>query len=868
MPATTTVAATLTEMSTLDTKSLIRQLDGHPAGLTAFERDARLARHGKNVVARAEAPHWTVQLLRCLANPFVLVLISLDLVFALTADLKGTITVSTMVLISVGLRFWQEFRSTRAADRLRAMVTTTATVARRGTGGSRRGATGAVTAEVPFELLVPGDVIYLSAGDLVPADCRLLTAKNLVVDQATLSGESIPVDKRACDGPTLTGDVLDSPAFCFLGSTVLSGSGTAVVVGTGASTYLGSITDRLGTRDEETSFDSGVRAASWTLIRFALVMVPIVLAVNGFTRGDWPQAFLFAVSVAVGLIPEMLPVIVTANLAKGAVALSGQQAIVKRLRAVQNFGAMDVLCTDKTGTLTEDRIVLDRYLDVRGRHEDRVLEFAYLNSAFQTGLRNLLDRAVVERVDADQRLMLEASWRLVDEIPFDFERRRLSVIVRDTEGVNLMITKGSVDEVLAGCASLEIDGIELPLNAVVRLDLLEQAAEFAEDGLRVLAVARKKVPERGAYQVEDEENMVLIGFLCFLDPPKDSAAAAVKALAGRGVAVKVITGDNHLVAAKVCREVGIEVGEVVLGQQIDAADDAQLHEIVENATVFARTNPAQKARIVRALRAGGHTVGYLGDGVNDAAALREADLAISVDSAVDVAREAAEVILLRKDLTVLERGVVEGRRTFGNTMKYVKLTASSNFGNVLSVLVASAFLPFLPMLPVQLLVQNLAYDASQLSIPWDGVDREYLRKPRRWEAGGLVRFMLLVGPLSSVFDIALFAVMWRLFGADQPALFQSGWFVEGLLSQLLIVHVIRTKRVPFLGSRATWPVLAATVLVMAVGVALPFSPVAGALGMTALPVAYFPWLAAVLLGYCLLVQGVKTWYVRKFTNWL
>ncbi|GAA0644100.1 magnesium-translocating P-type ATPase [Kutzneria viridogrisea] len=866
MRTTTSVAATLTELSTMDTKALIRHLDGHPAGLTTFERDARLARHGKNLVAAGEAQLWANQLLRCFASPFVVILLVLDLVLALTGDHKGTITVSAMVLISVGLRFWQEFRSGRAAQRLRAMVTTTATVARRGTGGTRRGVSGAVTTELPFELLVPGDVIHLSAGDLVPADCRLLTATHLVVDQATLSGESLPVDKEA-GAPVPAGrNVLDSPSFCFLGSTVLSGTATAVVVGTGARTYLGSIAERLTHRVEDTSFDRGVRAASWTLIRFALVMVPIVLAVNGFSRGDWAQALLFAVSVGVGLVPEMLPVIVTANLARGAVALSRRQAIVKQLRAVQNFGAMDVLCTDKTGTLTEDRIVLDRYLDARGRHEDSVLELAFLNSALQTGLRNLLDRAVTERVDADRAMMLEATWRLVDEIPFDFSRRRLSVVVRDTDAHHLLITKGTVEDVLAGCTALAVDGVELPINSLVRKDLLEQAEELAADGLRVLAVARKAVPEQEVYQVEQEQGLTFVGYLCFLDPPKDSAAAAVRELTGHGVAVKVITGDHPLVAAKVCREVGIEVGEVVLGNQIDAADDAKLAGLVERTTVFARTTPTQKARVVRALRANGHTVGYLGDGVNDAAALREADLSVSVGSAVDVVREAAEVILLRKDLTVLAHGVVEGRRTFGNTMKYVKLTASSNFGNVLSVLAASAFLPFLPMLPVQLLVQNLIYDLSQLAMPWDRVDREYLRAPRRWEARGLARFMLVIGPLSSVFDLALFAVMWRLFGADQPALFQTGWFVEGLLSQVLIVHVIRSRR--GLASRASWPVVLATALAVAAGLALPFSPVAASLGMRVLPVSYLPWLAGALLGYCLLVQLVKTWYVRKFTSWL
>jgi Mg2+-importing ATPase len=789
------VAATLTELSAMDTATLIRHLGVSPAGLTSLERNARLARHGRNRVAGADGPPWTTRLLRCLRSPFVGLLLGLDLVLALTANVAGALTVGVMVLVSVLLRFAQEYRSDLAAKRLRALVATTATVARRGRRSPRRFADplGSVTTELPVELLVPGDIVHLKAGDLVPADCRLLVAHNLVVEQGTLSGESLPVRKTVTTD-RIAGNVLDSPVFCFLGSTVVGGSATAVVVGTGSSTYLGSIAERMTLVDRDA--DAGMRSVSWTLIRFTLVLAPVVLAVSGLVHGDWSQAALFAVAVAVGLTPEMLPVIVAANLAKGAVELSRQQVIVKRLRAVHEFGQLDVLCVDKTGTLTDDRIVL-------APTDERTLALAYLNSALQTGLRNPFDRAVIDAVEPDHRLLMEAQYRLVDELPFDHERRRMSVIVRDTDGRHLLVTKGAVEH------------------------------EAALHGTRVLGVWRKEIEAREIYQPSDEDGAELVGHLFFQDPPKESAAVAVRQLQELGVEIVVVTGDNEQVARKVCRDIGIP-----------------------DATVHARATPARKAEIVRELKKN-HTVGFLGDGVNDAAALREADLAISVGAALPVARDTAEVILLRKDLTVLAQGVLAGRRTFANTMKYVKLTASSNFGNVLSVLAAAVFLPFLPMLPVQLLVQNLAYDIAQLAIPWDGVDREQVSSPRKWAGGDLARFMLLVGPLSSVFDIVLFAAMRDY----DPATFRTGWFVEGLLSQLLIVHVIRTQR----RSHASRPVIVATVVTAAIGLTLPLT---GLFGLVQLPAGYFGWLAAVIVGYCVLVQAVKTRYVRKFATWL
>ncbi|MET9415415.1 magnesium-translocating P-type ATPase [Streptomyces klenkii] len=871
-----------------------------PHGLRQDDAELRLARDGANVVAHDTGPRWYAQLAKAFWNPFIMILVVLLAVMYVQwlqvadeepFDPKIPI-IGTMVLVSGLLRFWQEHRSAGAAAALRALVTTTTAVRRR----ADRNADPA-TVEIPMDRVVVGDVVRLAAGDLVPADLRLLTAKDLMVSQAALSGESLPVakaDTRAHDyGQSTTTDPVEADNLCLMGTSVTSGTATGVVVATGAGTYFGSMAGSLVGERPETSFDTGVKKVSFLLIRFMLVMVPLVFAVNGFTKGDWNEAFMFAVAVAVGLTPEMLPMVVTTNLARGAVAMSRRKVVVKRLNAIQNLGAMDVLCTDKTGTLTEDRIVLDRYLDAHGREDAEVLEHAYLNSHFQTGLRNLMDRAVIDRVLEAEEVVVDARFTKVDEIPFDFARRRMSVVLSrnevsrsevngsevdrgDLDGPasteHILITKGAVEEVLALCTHVTDSGRRLELTQELRRRVTRTAEDNNRQGLRVLAVATRSFPAvRDAYTVADEDGLTLVGFLAFLDPPKSDAAAALRALADKGVSVKVVTGDNELVAARVCADVGIDVGAVVTGAEVDALDDAELRTLVRATTVFAKTNPVQKARIVRALQAEGHTVGFLGDGINDAAALRDADVGISVDTAVDIAKESADIILLEKDLMVLEQGVEQGRTTFGNTIKYIKMTASSNFGNVFSVLVASAFIPFQPMLAIHLLVQNLAYDISQLATPWDRMDPEYLREPRTWDAKGIARFMLFIGPISSVFDITTFLVLWNVFGADSEAsqtLFQSGWFVEGLLSQTLIVHMIRTRKVPFIGSRASAPVMVMTAVVMAFGLLLPFSPLAPALSMEALPMSYFPWLIAILLAYCALTQAVKTWYIRRFRTWL
>ena len=878
-------AALLYEMSDAPAEAVLHILGSHPLGLTETEVERRLEKHGPNEVAHERPLIWPVLLLRNFKNPFVGVLAVLGLVSYITDDTKGTILVSVMVALSVLMRFLQEFRSSRAAQALRAMVGTTATVTRRplaeSSDGSPEGASR--KREVRFSELVPGDLIHLSAGDMIPADVRLLSSKDLFVSQAALTGEAMPLEKydtlghvaeksAGSTGP-VDGSPLDRANLGFMGTNVVSGSATAIVITTGARTYFGSLARSVIGHRALTSFDRGVNSVTWILIRFMLVMVPVVFLLNGILKGSWTEALLFAIAVAVGLTPEMLPMVVTANLARGAVAMARHQVIVKRLNAIQNLGAMDILCTDKTGTLTEDRIVLERHLDIRGRDDVRVLEHAYLNSYYQTGLKNLLDRAILEHVELEHELHLGHDYRKVDEIPFDFVRRRMSVIVEHEPQAHRLICKGAVEELLEICTQAEEGGTVLPLSDELRKQVLTLAQSLNENGLRVLAVAYKTIPRAvsATYAVDDEHNLVLIGLMAFLDPPKATAAEAVAALHAHGVAVKILTGDNEIVTRQICHLVGLPVDRVVLGPEVDGLPVDVLADVVEQATVLAKLTPLQKARIVRLLQARGHTVGYLGDGINDAPALRDADVGISVDGATDIARESADIILLEKSLLVLEAGVLKGREVYGNIVKYIKMTASSNFGNVFSVLIASAFLPFLPMLPLQLLVQNLLYDLSQLALPWDRMDREFLEQPRKWEPSGIARFMVCIGPISSVFDVATFALLWFVFHANAPAhqgLFQSGWFLEGLLSQTLIVHMIRTQKIPFIQSRATGPVVLSTAAIIAVGIGLPFSHAGAAIGMVPLPWAYFPWLAAILLAYCGLTQLVKGWYIRHFGAWL
>ncbi len=659
---------------------------------------------------------------------------------------------------------------------------------------------------------------------------------------------------------------------CFMGTNIVSGSAKAVVVSTSTDTYFGSLANKVIGKRAETSFDKGLNKVSWLLITFMLIMAPIVLLINGFTKGDWQEAFFFAIAIAVGLTPEMLPMIVTANLAKGAVNMSKQKVIVKQLNSIQNLGAMNILCTDKTGTLTEDKVVLVRHLDPTGNPCNRVLQFAYLNSFYQTGLKNLIDKAVIEHTE-EKQMFDPSTFQKLDEIPFDFARRRMSVIVKDISGEHTMVCKGAVEEILSICNYTESNGKIVQLTEEMRSNVKQLSETLNGEGMRVIAVAYKKNRKINdkEYAVKDETNMILAGYIGFLDPPKPSASVAIQALQKHGVQVKILTGDNEIVTKKVCKEVGLDIGEPILGYEIDSLPDKALAKLAEETTVFAKINPMQKSRIIRALQGNGHTVGYMGDGINDAVALRDADVGISVDTATDIAKESSDIILLEKSLTILEAGILEGRTTFGNILKYIKMTASSNFGNVFSVLVASAFIPFLPMLAIHLLIQNLLYDISQLSIPWDKMDKEFLEKPRKWDTANLRNFIIYIGPISSIFDIITYVVMWNVFGANTPSeqsLFQSGWFVVGLLTQTLIVHMIRTQKIPFIQSTASAPVLLLTACIMAIGIYIPFSPLGAAVGLQALPLSYFPWLVGILLGYAFLTQFLKKVYIKKFHSWL
>jgi len=875
----------LNQIAADDAACVLARTGSSHGGLSARAAAERRERIGPNEIEHEKPlPRWR-HLWQCYQNPFNLLLSVLAVISFVTEDAMAALVIASMVVLSTLIRFVQEGRSNRAAEQLKALVSTTASVLGRAGDDTQADSerhprrsvrlnTGqqATVVELPIRELVPGDVITLSAGDMIPADCRLLSAKDLFVSQAAMTGESLPVEKFPHVAQPFA-SVFDAPNLLFMGTNVISGAATALVVATGNRSYFGALSARV-TRSERgvSAFQSGVNSVSWLLIRFALVMVPLVLAINGFSKGDWMEAFLFSLSVAVGLTPEMLPMIVTSTLAKGAVQLSRQKVIVKHLDAIQNFGAMDVLCTDKTGTLTQDKIALERHTDAFGNPSDEVLSRAYLNSYYQTGLKNLLDRAVLEHAELQSQLRLSRDYHKVDEIPFDFNRRRMSVVVSERADHHLLICKGAVEEILAVCSHLRINAAQGAMDGALTGDVLVKVRSVTQElnaqGLRVVAVAAKACPAtQSAYSIDDESALTLLGYIAFLDPPKDSAAPAIAALERHGVEVKVLTGDSELIAAHVCGQVGLAHQDIVLGPQIDGMDDATLAQTAQRRQIFARLTPHHKERIVNALRGSGHVVGFMGDGINDAPALRAADIGISVDSAVDISKEAADIILLEKSLMVLEQGVMEGRKTFCNMLKYIRMTASSNFGNVFSVLVASAFLPFLPMLPLQLLVQNLLYDISQIAIPFDAVDDELVSRPLRWNPADIGRFMVFFGPLSSVFDILTFALMWFVFSANTASvqsLFQSGWFVVGLLTQTLIVHMIRTPKLPFVHSRAAWPLLTMSVFIMALGILLPMSPLAGYFGFEALPGQYFPWLIAILLGYALLTTLMKTIYIRKF----
>ncbi len=869
-------SAKLIDIARLDVETVLRSLQTSSSGLSMVQSHRRLEKCGLNEIAREKPPKWYVQLLKTFYNPLAILLILLAFLSLTTGDARSAAIIFIMVVFSVLLRFSQEFRSSLAAEKLKEMVTTTTTVKRSDPHHTvsppdlQHLHNEAEQQEIAIKFLVPGDIVHLSAGDMIPADVRIISAKDLFVSQGTLTGESLPIEKHAIllDDEAALKNPLDLTNLCFMGTTIVSGTGIAVVLETGGNTYLGTIAKSVVGHKAMTSFDKGVNGVSFLLLRFMLVMAPVVFLINGLIKGNWTEAFFFALSVAVGLAPEMLPMIVTANLARGAIAMSEKKVIVKNLDAIQNFGAMDILCTDKTGTLTQDKIVLKRHLDVYGQENDDVLEFAYLNSFYQTGLKNLLDVAVLEHVDVHKMLKAEENYRKIDEIPFDFMRRRMSVIVEEQGHHHELICKGAVEEVLQVSTQVKAGDHILPLDQAISEQVTQLTQGLNEDGFRVVAVAYKELPlDQLNYSVADEHNLILMGFIAFLDPPKDSAAQALKALSRNGLQVKVLTGDNEIIARKVCKDVGLYVHHILLGSEIETMKEEELAELAETTTIFAKLSPMQKARVIQVLRSKGHIVGFMGDGINDAAALRKADVGISVDTAVDIAKESADIILLEKSLLVLDEGVIEGRKTFANIMKYIKMGTSSNFGNMFSVLGASALLPFLPMQPVQILVNNLLYDFSQTGIPFDNVDPEYLTKPRKWQIGNIQRFMICIDPISSIFDYTTYALMWFIFDAktvDSQALFQTGWFVESLLTQTLIVHIIRTAKIPLIQSRPALPMLLLTLTIMAVGIYLPFSPISSSLGFVPLPASYFFWLLIIVSSYCVLTQFVKTWFIKKY----
>lgn len=873
----------LRQASRIDISELYDMLDSSEDGISPEEAKKRTGKYGLNEVDYDKVPSWYVQLFKAFVNPFALILVAIvvisfvvDVWYAATGekDWKTIIVVGVMVVISSLLSFFQEYKSNRAAEKLKSMIHTTAAVLRKGKERE----------EIPMTRIVPGDIVFLAAGDMIPADCRVVESIDLFIGESMLTGESLPVEKT----PLAVKDTENRPPIelsnlCFMGTNVVSGSAKVIVIATGSNTYFGSIGKSIVGKSPETKFDIGIKSVSLLLIRFMLVMVPIIFLINGFVKGDWIEALLFSIAVAVGIMPEMLPVIVTATLAKGAMSMSKHKVIVKRLNAIQNLGAMDMLCTDKTGTLTMDKIVLTQHLNLFGEEDFEVLKWAYLNSFYQTGLASLLDKAVLDHVEIHDYLKVDEDFGKIDEIPFDFMRRRMSVILKQKNGKHLMITKGAVEEMLDICShcfdpgedrQLHIENDEVvDLDKEMRENIFGITSSLNAKGLRVLVLAVKEFEGEHplTYSVDDEKDMVLAGFIGFLDPAKPSARPSIEALHKLNVEVKILTGDNEIVTRKICEDVGITIQNIMMGHELELISDEELTEQVNDITIFAKLSPLQKVRVVQSLRAKGHTVGVLGDGINDAPALKEADVGITVDNAVDIAKESSDIILLEKDLSALHYGVAYGRITFGNIMKYIKMATSSNFGNVFSILGTSAFLPFLPMLPIQILVQNLLYDFSQVSIPWDNMDEDFLESPKQWDLKDIFRFMVYMGPISSIFDYILFAVMFFVFKANSPEhqhLFQTGWFVVGLLSQNLIVHMIRTKKIPFVQSWASAPVVAATSLVMLIGVAIPFTPLADVLSLVPLPFAYFPWLIGILIGYAFLTQFVKNWYIKKFNEWL
>jgi P-type Mg2+ transporter len=853
----------LIEICGMDVQDSIKRLKSMIGGLSSTDAEERQEEFGRNELAHTKTIGiWTDIYNRC-KSPLVVQLLLIAVISGIIGEIKSTFIVSAMVFLSVGLSFILDKKSSRAVEALGKRVQSRTLLLRDGK-----------EIELPMSEVVPGDIVILQAGSIIPADLRLIYAKDFFVSQSVLSGESMPLEKKAEACKLTNGFVFELANACFQGSNVLSGTARGIVVNTSTNTFFGSISERLSEKRGETSFDTGVKSFTWLMIKFMIIMVFAVFMIVGMTKGNWIEALLFGLSIAVGLTPEMLPMIVTVNLAKGALTMSKKKVIIKQLSSIQNFGAIDILCTDKTGTLTQDHVVLERNVDITGGESPDVLQYAYLNSFYQTGLRNLIDRAILSHID----LNVEGKCRLVDELPFDFQRRRMSVVV-DYEGDYVLICKGAVEEIYSLCNRYQVDDEIYPLIDMMQYDMYEEVDKLNNDGYRVLGIAyREFPPDRDTFRTEDEKDMILLGYIAFFDPPKESAGEAIAALKNAGVRVKILTGDNSRVTRKVCNDVGLDVKHILTGEELNRMSPVELSKAVEEVDVFAKLSPSQKEQVIHALRQAGHVVGYMGDGINDSPSLRAADVGISVDSGVDVAKEAADIVLLEKSLMVLEEGIREGRRVFANILKYIRMGSSSNFGNMFSVIGASYLFPFLPMLPVQILVNNLLYDFSQTGIPADNVDQELIVSPLKWDIANIKRFMIFIGPMSSIFDYATFGLMWFIFGCSaflNPAvdasgksyfehLFQTGWFVESLLTQTLIVHIIRTRRIPFIQSRASWAMTLTTMLIMAIGAWLPYSPFAESLGFVPLPHVFWVWIIMFLVSYSVLTHFVKVWFHKKF----
>jgi Mg2+-importing ATPase len=859
-----TFSRELLDDAKLSSEQVLQKLNTTINGLSDSEVENRIDQYGKNEVAKEKKQTWIAAIWENIKNPLVILLIGLGVISYITGDVRATIMIGIMVILGVVLRYFQETRATNSAEKLKQMVSTTASVFRDG-----------VRKEIPLQEIVPGDIIHLSAGDMVPADVRVLTAKDLFLNQATLTGESLPVEKTFDIASEDATNPLEVKNLCFLGSNVESGTGTAVVVHTGSQTYFGALAKNILGPRVLTSFDKGINSFTWLMIGFMLILVPLVFLFNGISKNQWLEAFLFALAVAVGLTPEMLPMIVTVNLSKGALTMAKQKVIVKRLNSIQNFGAMDVLCTDKTGTITRGKIILEKHLDVSGHENDEILYYGYLNSFFQTGLKNIMDEAVIEHINEFKEFKDPGKFTKIDEIPFDFNRRRMSVIVEDDNKQRMLICKGAVEEVFKLCTHVKVKGEVLPRVPDHDAHRQNLVNKLNTEGFRVIALAYKDLSsdiQNFTYSVNEETDMVLLGFLAFLDPPKETAIQAIRELNELNVQVKILTGDNDLVTTTICKQVGLSVDHILLGSAIDELTDDQLAIEAEKVTVFAKLSPSHKEKIIHALQSRKHVVGFMGDGINDAPALKAADVGISVDSAVDIAKESSDIILLEQSLLVLADGVKEGRKVFGNIIKYIKMAASSNFGNMFSVLGASIMLPFVPMLPIQVLTNNLLYDFSQTTIPTDGVDKEWITKPRKWEIGDIRRFILFIGPISSIFDYLTYFLMMFVFKTTlagptfNPALFHTGWFVESLFTQTLIIHVIRTNKIPFIQSRASKALLISSLIIVGIGAYLPYSPLASALGFVPLPPIYWLYLFGMLVCYVILTQLVKTWFYKRFGN--